>query len=32
LGLAIVSTSRGIKAGRQAWRDGVGGELLCYVW
>ena len=32
LGLAIVSTSRGIMAGRQAWRNGVGGELLCYVW
>ncbi|CAI8046360.1 30S ribosomal protein S8 [Geodia barretti] len=32
LGLAIVSTSRGVMAGRQAWRDGIGGELLCYVW
>ena len=32
LGLAIVSTSRGVMAGRQAWRLGIGGELLCYVW
>ena len=32
LGLAIVSTSRGVMAGRQAWRGGIGGELLCYVW
>lgn len=32
LGLAIVSTSKGVMAGQQAWRQGVGGELLCYVW
>ena len=32
LGVAIVSTSRGVMAGRDAWRQGVGGELLCYVW
>jgi large subunit ribosomal protein L6 len=30
LGLAIVSTSRGLMGGRQAWRDGIGGELVCY--
>ena len=32
MGVAIVSTSNGIMTGRQAWRQGVGGELLCYVW
>ena len=32
LGLAILSTSRGLMAGRQAWRQGIGGELLCFVW
>jgi len=32
LGVAIVSTSSGIMSGRQAWREGIGGELLCYVW
>jgi len=32
LGLAILSTSLGLMAGRQAWRRGIGGELLCYVW
>ena len=32
LGFAIVSTSEGVMAGRQAWRRGIGGELLCYVW
>jgi small subunit ribosomal protein S8 len=32
LGLAILSTSKGVLTGKQAWRNGVGGELLCYVW
>jgi len=32
LGLAILSTSQGVMAGRQAWRTGMGGELICYVW
>ena len=32
LGVAILSTPEGVMAGRQAWRRGIGGELLCYVW
>ena len=32
LGIAIVSTSKGVMTGQQAWRQGVSGELLCYVW
>ena len=32
LGIAIVSTPRGIMTGREARRLGVGGEVLCYVW
>ena len=32
LGLTILSTSKGVMTGRQAWRDGIGGELLCYLW
>jgi small subunit ribosomal protein S8 len=32
LGIAIVSTPRGLMTGQQAWRDRLGGELLCYVW
>lgn len=32
LGIAIVSTSKGVMTGQQAWRQGLGGELLCYVW
>jgi len=32
LGIAIVSTPKGVMTGRQAWRQGIGGELLCYIW
>ena len=32
MGVTVMSTSQGVMTGRQAWRDGVGGELLCYVW
>ena len=32
LGIAIISTSEGVKTGQQAWHQGSGGELLCYVW
>ena len=32
LGLAIVSTSRGVLSGTEAARSGVGGEVLCQVW
>ena len=32
LGVAILSTSQGIMTGKQARRQGLGGEILCYVW
>jgi small subunit ribosomal protein S8 len=32
LGIAILSTSRGILTDRQAKKMGVGGEVLAYVW
>jgi small subunit ribosomal protein S8 len=32
LGIAIVSTSHGVMTGKQAHRENVGGELLCYVY
>ena len=31
LGVAILSTSKGMMTGQQAWRMKIGGELLCYV-
>jgi small subunit ribosomal protein S8 len=32
LGLVIMSTSKGIMSGKQAKREGCGGEVLAYVW
>ena len=32
LGIAILSTSRGLMSNKQAMRERVGGEVLCYVW
>jgi len=32
LGISIISTAQGLMTGQQAWRQGIGGELLCYVW
>lgn len=32
LGLAIVSTSKGVLSGAEAVKNGVGGEVLCQVW
>ncbi len=31
LGISIVSTSKGVMTGKQAQKENVGGELLCYV-
>jgi len=32
IGIAIVSTSKGVMTGQQARRQELGGELLCYIW
>ncbi len=32
LGVSVLSTSKGVMTGRDAWKRGIGGELLCYVW
>ena len=32
LGIAILTTSKGLMTAREASRQGVGGEVLCYVW
>jgi small subunit ribosomal protein S8 len=32
MGIAIVTTSKGVMTGQQARRLGIGGEVLCYVW
>ena len=32
MGVAILSTSHGVMTGRRARREGVGGEVVCYIW
>jgi small subunit ribosomal protein S8 len=32
LGVAIISTSKGVMSDRDARRQGIGGEVLCYVY
>lgn len=32
LGVAVLSTSKGVLSDRQARQEGVGGEVICYVW
>ncbi len=32
LGVAILSTSRGVMTDKRARAEGLGGEVLCYIW
>ncbi len=32
LGIAIISTSKGVISDKIARKEGVGGEVLCYIW
>lgn len=32
LGIAVLSTSKGIMTDKRARQEGVGGEVLCYIW
>ena len=32
LGISIISTSKGVITDRQARKENVGGEVICYVW
>jgi small subunit ribosomal protein S8 len=32
LGIAILSTPKGVMTGQKAWQNNIGGEVLCYVW
>lgn len=32
LGVAVLSTSKGVLSDRQARKEGVGGEVICYLW
>jgi small subunit ribosomal protein S8 len=32
LGIAVMSTSKGIMTDKTARKEGIGGEVLCYIW
>lgn len=32
LGVAVISTSKGIMTDKRARKEGIGGEVLCYIW
>lgn len=32
LGVAVISTPKGLLTGKQAIKQGLGGEVICYVW
>jgi small subunit ribosomal protein S8 len=32
LGIAVISTSQGVMTDRKARHNGLGGEVLCYIW
>lgn len=32
LGIAVLSTSKGVMTDRRARKEGVGGEVICYIW
>ena len=32
LGIAIISTSKGVMTDKQARKENVGGEVLAYIW
>lgn len=32
LGIAMISTSRGIMTDKEARKNGIGGEVICYIW
>ena len=32
LGVAIMSTSQGLMTGKEARKQGIGGEVICHVW
>jgi len=32
LGVAIISTSKGLMSDKQARKEGLGGEVICFIW
>ena len=32
LAVSVVSTSKGVMTGKKAYKEGLGGEIICYIW
>ena len=32
LAISVISTSKGIMTGKEACKNGLGGEIICYIW
>ena len=32
LGTSVISTSKGVLSGKEAYKQKIGGEVLCYIW
>ena len=32
LAVAVVSTSKGVMTSKEAYKNGLGGEIICYMW
>ena len=32
LAISVISTSKGVMTGKEAWKNGLGGEIICYIW
>ncbi|MGB9791919.1 MAG: 30S ribosomal protein S8, partial [Thermacetogeniaceae bacterium] len=32
LGIAVISTPKGLMTDKQARKEGLGGEVICYIW
>ena len=32
LAVSVISTSKGVMTGKEAYKNGLGGEIICYIW
>jgi len=32
IAVSVISTSKGVMTGKQAYKNGLGGEIICYIW
>mgnify|MGYP001454709272 CR=1 FL=1 len=32
IAVSVISTSKGVMTGKEAYKNGLGGEIICYIW